>query len=189
MLILTIIQTLYDRKMIFGYYSHLDQISHGVETTHPENPLRVISINAYLETTGLINDLVAQTAEITDKDILLVHTPGYLQELKNISQKMALYMQPQTPPCCQDIQCSLLSSGCAISALNLKVKKFIELFAVFAHPDTTPQNKTMGFCYLNHIAIAAKAQKDFGFRRVLLIDFDVHQCNGTMGMYKITKMC
>jgi acetoin utilization deacetylase AcuC-like enzyme len=43
------------------------------------------------------------------------------------------------------------------------------------------KNKLMGFCFLNNVAIAAKkAQQEYGLERIAIIDFDVHQGNGTI---------
>ena len=41
------------------------------------------------------------------------------------------------------------------------------------------RNRSMGFCYLNNIAIAALAALDTGTKRVAVFDFDVHHGNGT----------
>jgi acetoin utilization deacetylase AcuC-like enzyme len=39
----------------------------------------------------------------------------------------------------------------------------------------------MGFCFLNNVAIAAKkAHSEYGLARIAIIDFDVHQGNGTL---------
>jgi acetoin utilization deacetylase AcuC-like enzyme len=41
------------------------------------------------------------------------------------------------------------------------------------------RNRAMGFCYLNHIAIAALAARARGVERVAVWDFDAHHGNGT----------
>lgn len=42
-----------------------------------------------------------------------------------------------------------------------------------------------GFCVFNDIAVAARlAQSEFGVRSVLVVDLDVHQGNGTAGIFK-----
>ena len=38
----------------------------------------------------------------------------------------------------------------------------------------------MGFCLLDHIAVAARyAQREHGLKRVMIVDVDVHHGNGT----------
>ena len=42
----------------------------------------------------------------------------------------------------------------------------------------------MGFCILNHVAIAARyAQRTFGVERVAIVDWDVHHGNGTQDIF------
>ena len=41
----------------------------------------------------------------------------------------------------------------------------------------------MGFCYLNNIAVAARAAQREGRRRVAILDFDVHHGNGTQEVF------
>jgi len=44
--------------------------------------------------------------------------------------------------------------------------------------------KSMGFCYLNSVAIAALAARAEGVERVAVFDFDVHHGNGTEDIVK-----
>src|SRR5690606_13649089 len=40
-------------------------------------------------------------------------------------------------------------------------------------------NRAMGFCMLNHVAIAARAAISRGVEKVAILDWDVHHGNGT----------
>ncbi|MGB4100560.1 MAG: histone deacetylase family protein [Alphaproteobacteria bacterium] len=46
-------------------------------------------------------------------------------------------------------------------------------------------DKAMGFCVFNHAAVAARyAQQVHGYRRIAIVDFDVHHGNGTQQIFK-----
>lgn len=46
------------------------------------------------------------------------------------------------------------------------------------------KDRGMGFCILNHIAIAARhLQAAHSFKKILIIDFDVHHGNGTQDIF------
>ena len=45
-------------------------------------------------------------------------------------------------------------------------------------------DKSLGFCLMNNVAIAAEyALKKHGLKRILILDWDVHHGNGTQHMF------
>eukprot|EP00826_Nyctotherus_ovalis_P053648 TRINITY_DN6997_c0_g1_i1.p1 TRINITY_DN6997_c0_g1~~TRINITY_DN6997_c0_g1_i1.p1 ORF type:complete len:315 (-),score=79.12 TRINITY_DN6997_c0_g1_i1:127-1071(-) len=79
---------------------------------------------------------------------------------------------------------SLISAGCAISAIDAmyaKVKGVERAFCV-NRPSGHHAGKSSigGFCFLNNAAIAARyAQSKYAVKQVAIIDWDVHHGNGT----------
>jgi acetoin utilization deacetylase AcuC-like enzyme len=41
----------------------------------------------------------------------------------------------------------------------------------------------MGFCLCNNACVAARAAQKVGFKKVLIVDWDVHHGNGTQNMF------
>jgi acetoin utilization deacetylase AcuC-like enzyme len=171
--------------MKLGYYSYSAHIEHDVGDMHPEHPMRVIAINHRLEDTGLMADAYCggQT-HIAQSDLLLAHKSGYLQQLLTMSPANGtILVDPDTPMSVGTLSAAYQAASCVVKALqDIMSKKVDRAFCAVRPPGHHAQsNKAMGFCFLNNVAIAAKkAQQEFGLKRIAIIDFDVHQGNGTI---------
>jgi acetoin utilization deacetylase AcuC-like enzyme len=64
-------------------------------------------------------------------------------------------------------------------------KKAASAFALVRPPGHhATSNRGMGFCVYNNIAVAAKyLQKEYGLKRILIVDYDVHHGNGTQDIF------
>lgn len=162
---------------------------HDMGDEHPESPMRTRVIRKKLEDTGLINQLIQIKAQLAHKEqILRVHTQTYVEQLDKISPKHGLIavdtdtmMGPYT------WEASYLAAGSGIQAVDgIMDGSFKRAFCAIRPPGHHAEpSVTMGFCFLNNIAIAAEhAIKHHGLKRVAIIDFDVHQCNGTIEMFQ-----
>jgi acetoin utilization deacetylase AcuC-like enzyme len=73
-----------------------------------------------------------------------------------------------------------LAAGAALEATHLALDAGERAFSLMRPPGHhATRNRAMGFCYLNHIAIAALAARARGVERVAVWDFDAHHGNGT----------
>lgn len=168
-----------------GYYSYTTHLKHDVGDMHPEHPMRIIAINHALEQSGLMSEMhQGGCSYAAQKDLQRAHKAGYIQQLLAMSPVNGMILaDPDTPMMVGSLDAAYQAAGCVINALDdLMSDKINRAFCAVRPPGHHAQsNRAMGFCFLNNVAIAAKkAQSEYGLERIAIIDFDVHQGNGTI---------
>ncbi len=142
---------------------------------HPENPRRVAATVARLQSqTELPLAWVTPGENVSDEIILRAHAPEVLARLK-ISEDF----DADTPFFENISDYARASAAAAIDAMKIahSGENVFSLMRPPGHHATREQS--MGFCYLNNIAIAALEALATGTKRVAVFDFDVHHGNGT----------
>ena len=143
-------------------------------TGHPERPQRISVTTARLKSqTELELAWVAPTS-VTNEQILRAHTPEMLARLDTPEDFDA------DTPFFEGISSHARASvAAALDALKL-AREGKAVFSLMRPPGHhAMREKTMGFCYLNNIAIAVLEAHATGTKRVAVYDFDVHHGNGT----------
>jgi acetoin utilization deacetylase AcuC-like enzyme len=80
-----------------------------------------------------------------------------------------------------------LASGCALAAVDAVIAGEANNAFVACRPPGhhAERSVAMGFCFLNHVAIAARhAKAARGLERIAIVDFDVHHGNGTQDIFE-----
>lgn len=147
--------------------------------------MRIIAIEHQLEASGIIHDIHPGIIKsVSSADLLLAHSSGYIDQLNRISPKNGnILADEDTPMATGSLHAAYKAAGTVTSALaDLVCNKIDQAFCAVRPPGHhATKNQTMGFCFLNNVAITAlKAVSDYNLKRVAIIDFDVHQCNGTI---------
>ena len=147
---------------------------------YPENRRRLEAILATLKENGL-NDFV-EPKPAPEKDLLLVHEQALIDEIRLRSKRV--FPTPDNPFNSNTLEIAKLSAGAASDAAGLCEKEFA--FSLARPPGHHAGIRTFGgFCYFNNIAYAArKAQRDLGYEKVLIVDFDVHLGQGTLEIFQ-----
>jgi acetoin utilization deacetylase AcuC-like enzyme len=139
---------------------------------HPERPARITAtierlqadLSVKWETPGLV----------TDAQILRAHSPAMLARLQIPSD-----FDADTPFFENISGCARSAVAAAIHALKL-ARGRENIFSLMRPPGHhATREKSMGFCYLNNVAVAILEALATGARRVAVFDFDVHHGNGT----------
>ncbi|XP_031139231.1 polyamine deacetylase HDAC10 isoform X1 [Sander lucioperca] len=153
-----------------------------------EVPERLTVSHEALIKTGLADRCISvPVREATDADILLVHSEEYLEAVKKTPymtledlQEFTLqygdvYFHPNI------YHCAKLAAGAALqlvdSVMTGKVRNGMALVRPPGHHSM--RSAASGFCVFNNVAIAAQyAKQQYGVKRVLIVDWDVHHGQG-----------
>ena len=174
--------------MSTAFFSHPDCREHDMGRGHPECPQRLDAINDHLLATGLDMALERREAPLVDlADVVLAHESLYVTELKSVLEDVAASgerraMDPDTIACAATWRAARRAAGAAVAATDAVLDGQVEnaFCAVRPPGHHATRSETMGFCFLNNVAIAARHALDVrGLERVAIVDFDVHHGNGT----------
>ena len=119
----------------------------------------------------------------SDQDILLVHTPQYVQKLKTGTLSAREELEMEIPYSPELVRAFWLAAGgsmlAADHALNDGVAFNIGGGFHHAFPDHGE-----GFCMIHDVAVAIRRmQRDDKIRTAMTVDCDVHQGNGTAAIF------
>ncbi len=158
--------------------------------TPPRHPERSARMGAVLQALGdrRFDGLERRTAEPASYEaIARCHPSSYLERLTaSIPESGMIALDPDTHIGPESWRAARLASGAAIAAVDAVVGLEAHNAFVVARPPGHHAERTtaMGFCLINHVAIAARhAQAVHGIERVAIVDFDVHHGNGTQDIF------
>ena len=171
-----------------AYFSHAECRLHDMGAGHPECPQRLDAIADHLLASGLDVALLHRDAPLaTVEQLERAHTARYVTQLRDcLAQVQASgeprYLDPDTVAGPGTWQAALRAAGAAVAATEAVLRGEVDnAFCAIRPPGHhATRDETMGFCFFNNVAIAARHALDvMGLQRVAIIDFDVHHGNGT----------
>jgi acetoin utilization deacetylase AcuC-like enzyme len=171
-----------------AFFSHPECRQHDMGRGHPECPQRLDAINDHLLATGLDMALERRDAPLVDlHDVALAHESLYVDELRAVLEELAASgesraLDPDTVANAGTWRAVQRAAGAAVAATDAVIDGQVDnaFCAVRPPGHHATRNETMGFCFFNNVAIAARHALDVrGLERVAVVDFDVHHGNGT----------
>jgi len=158
-------------------------LEHDTGAHHPENANRLRAILKAIE--PLREYLLFIESKPAPIELLTQVHPTY--HIKFIEEK-SLHQEPidtDTQVSSVSFKAALKAAGAGKGAVDMVLSE--EVTSVFCavrppgHHATSTQ--AMGFCLFNNIAITARYAQSMGYKKVMIIDFDVHHGNGTQEIF------
>lgn len=158
-------------------------LKHDTGATHPESTKRLEAI--YSKITPLEDKLtIAKPLKATKEQILSVHSIVHYNNVQ-IASKQEQHLDSDTVCSKDSFDAALYAAGAGIKAIDyINTKKAHLAFCAIRPPGHhATKDNAMGFCLFNNIAISAKYAQSCGFKKIFIIDFDVHHGNGTQDIF------
>jgi acetoin utilization deacetylase AcuC-like enzyme len=119
----------------------------------------------------------------SDQDVLLVHTPQYVQKLKTGTLSAREQLEMEIPYSPELVRAFWLAAGGSILAADYALKNRIAFNIGGGFHHAFPDHGE-GFCMVHDVAVAIRRmQRDDKITRAMTVDCDVHQGNGTAAIF------
>ncbi len=158
-------------------------LKHETPHGHPESPARLTGIIEALKTSHVWNQLIhIKPRRAADADILAVHTREYLENIKTFTG----YYDGDTYISPHSFEAAICASGAVIEAIDrCRQGEIQRAFCAVRPPGHHAEaDRAMGFCIFNNIAVGARYAQKAGYKKVFIVDFDVHHGNGTQHIFE-----
>lgn len=174
--------------MITSFITHPYCDLHHMGPEHPESPRRLEAIRARLALAGLLQQTMQSEAKpASDEQLARVHPQRHLNALARSVPKHGLtnldndtFMNPNS------LKVAHIAAGAVVRGVDQVFRHQADnVFCAVRPPGHHAEaTEAMGFCFYNNVAVgAAHARARHGIKRIAILDFDVHQCNGTIDIF------
>ena len=187
-LMLTMVGAQSEQAKATGFVYDDIYLRHNTGSGHPECSQRLEAIVTRLQAADLLDVLTRiKPRSVQEEWLTTVHTPEYIAELRELQAKGSRFAGSRdTPVSASSCAVAFEAVGGVLAAVDAVTAGTIQnaFCAVRPPGHHATQDKAMGFCLLNNVAIAARyIQKKHKLPKVLIVDWDVHHGNGTQDIF------
>ncbi len=164
--------------------THPACLEHDTGEYHPECAERLKAITHILEHEDFSFLLRDEAPRATGAQLLRAHPQSYIDHIFDCvpAKGEEFQIDDDTFMSAGTGEAALRSAGAACAAVDeVATGKVRNAFCAVRPPGHhAEKEQAMGFCFFSNAAIAALHARDvYGFKRVAVVDFDVHHGNGT----------
>lgn len=124
----------------------------------------------------------------SDQDVLLVHTPQYVEKLKTGTLTAREELEMEVPYSPELVRAFWLAAGGSMLAADHALNDGVAISIGGGFHHAFPDHGE-GFCLIHDVAIAIRRmQRDDKIRTAMTVDCDVHQGNGTAAIFAGTRI-
>ncbi|MFQ5490930.1 MAG: histone deacetylase [Phycisphaerae bacterium] len=162
---------------------------HDTGPAHPERGTRLAAIRRALGDRGLVERCERIDPEPIDGTLLeRIHDPKYIARVEAACRDGEAFIDTADSAICpKSHEIALLAAGAVVKAVDAVMDGALDnaFCAVRPPGHHAERDRSMGFCLLNNVALAAERLVwHHKLERVLIVDFDVHHCNGTQHTFE-----
>ncbi len=162
---------------------------HETGPGHPEKPERLKVIRDRLKATRFFEQLIPVPPRKADyRHIGLIHDSDYINRAKKEIESGVPYLDSvDNTVCAESFEVAVYAAGGCLAMCDVVMSGAAQHgFCIIRPPGHhAGRNEAAGFCIFNNVAIAARyLQREYGIRRVAIVDWDVHHGNGTQESFE-----
>lgn len=163
-----------------------DYLAHDMGAGHPEQPARLQAILERLEARTWPGVRRQAPAPAPLPALEANHEAGYLGAIRRFSESGQSHaVTPDTSVGPGTWDCAVLAAGGVLQAVDAVFDGEADNALCLHRPPGhhAEAAMAMGFCFVNHVAVAARHLRQRGVERVAIVDWDVHHGNGTQNSF------
>ena len=156
---------------------------------HPERPERLARIAEVFAERGIAAACVdVEPVPVALRHIAAVHDDEYVRRLEAACDAGLQHIDaPDSAICRESFEIAKLAAGTVLNAVDAVMAGRVDnaFCAVRPPGHHCERSRSMGFCLLNNVAVAARYLIDaHRIERILILDWDVHHGNGTQHTFE-----